>query len=124
MRIPEIKREELIAKAESSQLRPEAKEEIIAILSQPDISDADMGKVLRAIQEDIERDLEEEPELNALLENDQAFQALVAKQEEELAEVEKSVKESVEFAETQIAELDAADAELKMEEVKGNLGME
>src|ERR1700741_3530861 len=101
MALSNKQREDLKARVEASALRPEAKEAVLAILSREVVNAEDAGKVLKTISDDIEQDFATVPGLKEDLEKDEEFIAFAEKQEKELLEIEKNVRESVEYLEAQ-----------------------
>lgn len=111
------KRNEIVAWLTESELRPEAKERALAILRKPELAEEDTDTILEIIQSDIKADLAEAGMLD-----DGEYEAFVARQEAEIAEVEKVAQETLDAAEAHIQELDELATELGKKEDEGQLG--
>lgn len=123
-------REELKSKVTMSALPTAVKDRVLAILSQEIIIADDAAVIRELIQNELEADFAKVEGLNAELQQDAEYIAMVASHEKELADIEEGVKQSVEFVETQTAalhemeqQLNDAQNALNIEAVKGRLQM-
>lgn len=96
---------EYIAQIKASTLRPEIKEQVLALLADGEPMPDVRQQIVALIQSDIEADLASIPGLMGSLENDDEYQALVAKNEAALKELEQEVQADADFVASTSEEL-------------------
>jgi len=119
---------DLIAKVQENELGTDAKERILAILAQDELSAEDFAAVQDLIQADMDADLASMPEVAEI--SDPEYEERVAQINKELTQIEQDLKDVTAFVDEQGAALDGALGELEkgmeemqLAEVRSNLGL-
>ncbi len=115
MSLTEDQRAVLVGKIEGSDIRPEIRDSILALLAKAELSSDDVSAIQDLIQDDIDADLATIPELTASLAEDAEYNEKIALIEAEIAQIEEDAKDIQAFVEGEGAKLEGALAEVEGE---------
>lgn len=115
MTLTQDTRAALVAKIEGSDIRPEIRDSILALLAKAELSPDDVSAIQDLMQEDIDTDLAAIPELAASLAEDAEYNEKIALIEAEIAQIEQDAQDIEAFVEGEGAKLEGALAEVEGE---------